>query len=315
MHPKSKQFLTVGHTSKEGTDIVKGTMMLTGAAMGFGLSPMLAQILLQQGMSPEVVALYRFAIPALLVLPCMRVFKDQPAESMRTFALGAFAALGMLAFLHSFTWLPATTVILTYYTYPLFALAIGWALFGHGLTRNRLISAALILLAVLILQGPLSQQEFPIGVLCLGFVAPASYALLINYLSSPVRHLKTGERMSACLAGHLAVLVPLTCWQAPEIVLPQSEGQLWLILAIGLLASALPQYLFARGAVLAGMERTTMISTSEIVFALLFSVLLLNSEISRLEVIASTLILISGLIRLEPRDGEFFNPRFSHSGA
>ncbi|MDI3325584.1 DMT family transporter [Pontibacterium granulatum] len=294
---------------------MKGTMMLTGAAMGFGLSPMLAQILLQQGMSPEVVALYRFAIPALLVLPCVRVFKVQPAESMRTFALGAFAALGMLAFLYSFTWLPATTVILTYYTYPLFALAIGWALFGHGLTRNRLISAALILLAVLTMQGPLSQHQIPLGVLCIGFVAPASYALLINYLSNPVQHLKTGERMSACLVGHLAVLIPLTYWQAPAIVLPQSEDQLWLILAIALLASAFPQYLFARGAVLAGMERTTMISTSEIVFALLFSVLLLNSEISRLEMIASTLILISGLIRLEPRNEELpSNHKFSHLG-
>jgi len=290
--------------------------MLSGAALGFGLSPVLAQILLQQGMSPEVVALYRFAIPALLVLPYVRVFKDQPAESLRTFALGAFAAVGMLAFLYSFTWLPATTVILTYYTYPLFALAIGCAMFGHGLTRNRLISAALILLAVLIMQGPLSQQEIPIEVLCIGFVAPASYALLINYLSNPAQHLKTRERMSACLTGHLAVLVPLTIWQAPLIVLPHSEEQLWLILAIGLLASALPQYLFARGAVLAGMERTTMISTSEIVFALLFSMLLLNSEISRQEVIASALILISGLIRLEPRDDALLsNPKFSHSGA
>lgn len=277
-------------------------MMLTGAAMGFALSPMLAQMLLQQGISPEVIALYRFAISALLVLPYIRVFREHFRESMRTFALGMIGACGMLAFLCSFTWLSATTVILTYYTYPLFALAFGWGLFGQALTRNRLIAAALILLAVLLMQGPLNGNDLPLWMICIGFVAPASYALLINYIANPVQPLKTEERMMTCLTGHLAVLVPLTLWQSPQIILPQSDVQLWLVLAIGILASAIPQYLFARGALLAGMERTTMISTSEIVFALLFSMVLLNSEVSRLELIASALILISGLIRLEPHD-------------
>lgn len=273
--------------------------MLTGAAMGFGLGPLLAQMLLQQSFSPEVVAFYRFAIPLLLVLPYLRVFKTKPAEAWRTFALGMVGAIGMLALLYCFTWLPATTVILTYYTYPLFALAIGWAFFGHCLTRNRLISAALIVLAVLLLQGPLSGQDASGWALCLLCIAPASYALFINYFTNPVEPLSAGQRLSACLSGHLIVLIPLILWQDPQMILPQSQEQLWLVLAIGLLASALPQGLFARGAPLAGMERTTMISTSEIVFALVFSVALLQNEISRLEMISSALILIAGLIRLE----------------
>jgi len=308
-------YLSFREAGIQRMDNVKGSLILTGAAMGFALSPILAQMLLQQGISPEVIALYRFAIPALFVLPHLRVFNTHRNEAIRTFGLGLVGAIGMLAFLYSFTWLPPTTVILTYYTYPLFALAIGWLMFGQALTRNRLISAALILLAVILMQGPLNEHDTPLWKLCLGFIAPASYALLINYLAKPIQPLKTAERMISCLTGHLAVLIPLTLWQTPQIILPQNETQLWLVLAIGVAASAIPQYLFARGALLAGMERTTMISTTEVVFALMFGILLLNSDISRLELIASALILISGLIRLETK-GSTLNtaPKLRHSG-
>ncbi len=277
-----------------------GSLMMIGAAMGFGLSPMLAQMLLSEGFSPEVIALFRFGIPALLVLPYLKGFLQEKGEYLRCIALGVFSALGMLAFLYSFTWLPASRVILAYYTYPLFAILIGWLLFGHQLTRNRLISAALILLAVSVLQDNNGASTSMLWAGVIVFIAPISYALLINYFANPVKELKTGERMCAMLIGHLLILIPLPFWQLPDIVIPQTTDQLGLILALGLMAAALPQYLFAKGVTLAGMERSTMISTSEIVFALLFGVALLGQEISRLEIIASALIVLASLIRPEP---------------
>ena len=277
-----------------------GNMMMVGAAIGFGSGPVLSQLLLLQEFSPETIALYRFAIPALLVLPWLASFRSYPAEYLRCIALGIFSALGMLAFLYSFSWLPATTVILTYYTYPLFAMLIGWAFFGHILTRNRLIAGALIMLAVAIMQKPEAAGHLSWQALLLCFMAPVSYALLINYVARPVQVLKVSERMSAMLAGHLIILVPLSFWQLPVIFIPQSSEQLWLILALGILSAALPQYLFARGTALTGMERSVMISTCEVVFALIFAAVLLQQDVSRLEVIASVLILVSGLIRPEP---------------
>lgn len=96
------------------------------------------------------------------------------------------------------------------------------------------------------------------------------FALLINYFAHPVKEIKTGERMCAMLLGHLVILIPLTFWQVPEIVITQSNEQWGLILALGFFAAALPLFLFAKGTALAGMAHSTMISTCEIVFAMLF---------------------------------------------
>mgnify|MGYP001231157717 CR=1 FL=1 len=164
-----------------------GGLMVLGAAVGFGLSPMLAQLLLQQGFTPEVIALFRFAIPLLIMLPFLRRLNLSDAESLRTIAIGALMGCGMLIHLYSYDWLPAALVIQIYYTYPLFAMGLGWALFRQPATQNRLIAAGLIVIAVSIMLDPSDLGEQPLWVLPLSFMAPVSYALLLNYFAKPVR--------------------------------------------------------------------------------------------------------------------------------
>ncbi|OEE59228.1 hypothetical protein A1OK_14390 [Enterovibrio norvegicus FF-454] len=277
-----------------------GTVMMIGTAIGFGLNPLLSQLLFQQGFSPEVVALFRFGIPMLFVLPYLGAMKHNRSEYLRSMAVGACSGVGMLAFLESLHWVSPTSVIMIYYTYPLFAMLLGWLCFGQAITRNRMIAAGIIGLAVSLMQGSFGASNASVGQVLLCFVAPASYALVINYFSRPVRPLKVGERMSAAMAGHMIVIVPLVGMIQPTIVLPVTAEQSWLILGLGVFSAAIPQYLFVRGSLLIGGEKATMISTFEIVFALLFSVMLLGQSISYLELVACSLIVIAGLIRFEP---------------
>ncbi|GGK72084.1 DMT family transporter [Amphritea balenae] len=298
-----------------------GGLMVLGAAVGFGLSPMLAQLLLQQGFTPEVIALFRFAIPLLIMLPFLRRLNLSDAESLRTIAIGALMGCGMLIHLYSYDWLPAALVIQIYYTYPLFAMGLGWALFRQPATQNRLIAAGLIVIAVSIMLDPSDLGEQPLWVLPLSFMAPVSYALLLNYFAKPVRAMPSSQRMGACAVGHLLVLIPIILWQAqmqiaidtPMQILPTSSEQTTLIIALGLLAATLPQYLFARGSLSTGIERLTTIGSLEIIFALFFGVVFLNNEIGRLDIIAAGLIVMAGLIRLETRQISPVAPAISES--
>lgn len=277
----------------------RGEWLILMSALGFGLSPMLAQLLLQQGLSPEAVALFRFLIPTLIVLPCLRSRECRSAEYRRTVVIGAIAGCGMLAYFYCFVLLPATTVILIYYSYPMFAMVIGWIAFQRPMTRNRVIASAMILLAVMLMLEPSATQQ-PLWMLLLAFAAPLSFALLMNYFAKPVAALSPRGRMSGSLAGHMLVLVPAYLVSDQSFSLPASESVLGLILAIGTLAAALPQYLFARGCMATSIERIATLSSTEVVFALLFSMLFLGSGIERVEMIASGLILMAGFIRLEP---------------
>lgn len=273
--------------------------LILGSAIGFGLAPMLVQILLSAQFRPEVIALYRFAVPLLLVLPNLRGMMAQPGEWLRTGLVGAFAAIGMVSYFALFQIMPPSTLILIYYTYPMFAILIGCLFFGTPPTRNRFITAALILLAVVMTLDGASLTGVTPWTLAASFLAPVGFAILLNYFSSPVKSLPTRQRMAASLLGHMVVLIPLVIWLQPAKLLPQIATE-WLWLgALGFFSAAIPQFLFARGCLRAGMESTTLIGSTEIVFAMLFGTLLFGTTLTHTEILAAILIVLSSLVRLE----------------
>ncbi|MDD1780946.1 DMT family transporter [Enterovibrio sp. ZSDZ35] len=275
-----------------------GIWMVLAAALGFSSNPLLAQLLLSQGFSPDSITLYRFAIPTFVMLLLLKKRPVLDGEFLRFIAVGGLSALGMLAFMSSLTKLEPSAVILTYYAYPMFAIVIGWLCFNKAMSRNRMIAAMLIAIAVGIMQ---ESQDFGASwdelMLCLA--APMSFALVINMFSLPEKNHDTSARMFAALLGHMVILVPITLLSGSPLSIPTSVDQLWLILALGILSAALPQYLFSRGAQLADMEQTTMISSCEVVFALGLAWIFLGDAMSQRDVMATALILLAGLIRYE----------------
>ncbi|NGN97162.1 DMT family transporter [Grimontia sp. S25] len=161
-----------------------GIWMVLAAALGFSSNPLLAQLLLSQGFSPNTVTLYRFAIPTFIMLLLLRKRPVLDGEFLRFIAVGGLSALGMLAFMSSLSKLEPNTVILTYYAYPMFAILIGWLCFNKTMSRNRMIAAMLIAIAVCIMQESkgfgASWQDL---LVCLA--APVSFAVVINMFSLP----------------------------------------------------------------------------------------------------------------------------------
>ena len=274
-----------------------GNLLIIAAAIGFGLNPMLAQLLMAEGLNPQLVSLYRFALPALILVPWLRLQTHEYTEALRMFVFGIFNGLAMLAYFNAMVHIPVTLAIFIYYSYPVISLLVGWLFYGKRPTPNRIISALLIIVAASLVFEPQalkSEQWLPL-LSC--FLAPLMFALSIHYWSSPRRPLAPLQRMRCGLLGHIAVLLPLAIISQPITWLPQSSsGYLWLI-ALGGLATSLPQYLFTLGAPKAGAEQTSIAGAIELVVALVCGTLILGGSLNQNQVCAMLLVLMAMQIR------------------
>jgi drug/metabolite transporter (DMT)-like permease len=271
-------------------------MILTATA-GFGLVPMFAQMMMQAGYDADTITLYRIALPLLLFVGWFRPRGLYPMEVIRTMLLGMFGGIGMALYMRALSQTSAATVILLYYSYPFFSIVLGNLFFGQRMTRNSLSSALLILVAVSLTLDPesISPEELP---LMLGsLLAPISFALMIQYFALPLKSMAPGQRMVMSAAGTLLAFVPLILLTGTVNLLPNDGSDYVWILVIGIISAALPQYLFVKGAPLAGAGRTAGLTSLEVVVAMLMGVLVMGQQLNRMQVTAAVLIVIAQLIR------------------
>ena len=280
----------------------RGSLMIVMASSGFGLVPIFAQIMMQSGFSADAITLYRITIPFLLFVAWFNPRGLDFMETIRSMLLGMFAGIGMILFMRALAQTSAATVILLYYCYPFFSILLGSLLFGQKLTRNSLSSALLILLAVSLTLNPKSIEAQDLPLILGSLLAPISFAMMIQYFAHPIKPMATDKRMVTSLAGTLLVVLPLSLLIEPVTVIPEhSTGYFW-ILAIGIVSAALPQYLFVKGAPLAGADNTASLSSLEVVVAMAMGMLILGQQLDRMQITAAALIVIAQLIRQDLKD-------------
>ena len=160
---------------------VSGPIMVLLAAIGFGFNPLFAQILFAQGMSAEMVTLYRFILPGIL----LSFYLPTPAilwpEVTRMLMLGFANGVGIFAYFYALQTLASATAILIYYTYPFFSLLLGVMIFKRSVNTNAVLSAALVLIAASLVIDPaaLSMESKLALIGC--FLAPLVFAFQIQY--------------------------------------------------------------------------------------------------------------------------------------
>nr|WP_090726170.1 DMT family transporter [Neptunomonas qingdaonensis] len=267
------------------------------AAFFYGLNPFFAQLLFKEGFTAEMVSLYRFILPALFFTFFLRTPQAHWSEAFRTLLLGIASGISIFGYFHALDTLPAATAILIYYTYPVFSVLIGWAVFKRRPTQNAWVAAALIAIAASLTVRPetLSADLLLSVVGC--FLAPLMVATQVQYLSNPRRPIPTMNRMAWITSGHIIVLLPIAIWSAPVQVLPVSLTGALSILGIALLAAAIPQILFMLGAPRSSVDKNALMGSLEFVVALLTGAVLLGENIDRLEMAAMLLIVLALFIK------------------
>jgi len=267
------------------------------AAFFYGLNPFFAQLLFKDGLTAEIVSLYRFIVPMVFFAFFLRTPRANGPEALRTLILGLASGIAIFSYFHALETLPGATAILIYYTYPVFSVLIGWVIFKRTPSQNALISAALIVIAASLTVRPEALSTDQLFAVAACFLAPLVVATQVQYLSNPKKNITTLNRMAWITLGHILVLLPLAIWNNPAQILPVSLTGFLAVLGIALVAAAIPQILFMVGAPRSCADKNALTGSLELVVALLAGAVLLGENLDRLEVTAMILMVLALFIK------------------
>jgi len=268
-----------------------GLVML--AAICFGTVPFFARSLTEAGMSAPAVAIYRYAITAVVLLPYLNLRPGFLAATFWGIAAGAGMGIGWIGYVTALKSVPLPVVSVIYMTYPVFTLVLGWGIFHDRPDRWSFVGAGMILFAALLVSAPTGGAGGPGGTvtgLLMAFLAPLGFAFAINVLTQKLVVLRPVSRIAAVCVGAVAGLLPLVLAGGAVAALPTDIGQLWLILGIALITALVPQLIYSVSAPVIGAARSAMAGSVELPVMFLVGWVAFGAPLSAVQLVAGALV-------------------------
>ncbi len=271
------------------------SLWLVVAVIGFGLVPLFARHLLAAGLSPEAIALYRFALGLLLGLPLLPGLLRSPAKRRPALALAACGlAMGLAwsAYLRGLDLVPVAWAGLVYMSYPLFVALLAWLWLRQPLQRRALAAGALVMAgagALLLGAGGSLGSLGPALLLCLP--APLAFAVMILVLVRRSAGLRPLEKLAASLTGTVLGLLPLALAADPGGLVPAAPSDWLWIAGMALITAALPQALYSTMATRLPETRVATLGALELPTMVLIGWLALGEPLGAPEALAVALVM------------------------
>ena len=287
---------------------VGAVLALLGALL-FGLNASTSKVIIQSGVDPAVLVLYRSLATALLaaivlVFTKPTAFKVTKREWPRLLIFGV-VGVGLMQWSYSqaVANLQVGIALLIEYTAIIWVPLASWIIYKEKL-RNRIwVAIALVLLGLAIVANPLGQKINPTGVL---YAFLAAIFLTVYFIMGE-RAQKSRDTMSTLfysMAISAALWLVFSPWMAfdwlslNELVSLQGNLNavsvpLWmLLLMIGVFGSFVPMALSYRALHHLSATGVGVASTSETVFAFAFGLLWLGEAVTGTQSIGSLLVLV-----------------------
>ncbi|RDC72538.1 DMT family transporter [Rhodovulum sp. 12E13] len=274
------------------------TALVVLASVGFGSVPFFARGLTEAGMAPHAVALWRYALAALIFLPVVVGARAQWRLLLAGAAVGLGIGLGWVAYVRALTALPVATVGVVYMTFPVFALLASRLLFGERPSARGLAAAGVVTAAAALAAGPAALHPASAGMIALAFLSPATFGAAIACLVHLLPPLPVLARMGAISLGSVAGLLPLVAATPVERIVPADGHALALVVGISLGTALLPQLLYTFFAPVVGAARAATAGAAELPTMLAIGWLAMGEAITLPQAVAAGLIV--GAIALSP---------------
>lgn len=274
------------------TEEGKGVLAIVLAATGYGFLAVLIKLALEAGAGVLPLASWRFGIAAILVWLTLAARRrpGPPSGSWpRLAGLGAIYAVNALAFIAALQWIPASTAVLVFYSYPVVTVLLAGVFLGERFSPRKLVGMALAVVGCALTAGLGLRAGDPLGI---ALVLLATLSLSI--------YIVTGRKLLADLPGHgsAAIVVSATALVLLPVALATGGLELgggiraaWLVALIALVSTALPITLFVLGLQRVGAGRAAIYSTIEPVVTVLAARALLDERIAVLQYLGGGLVL------------------------
>ena len=272
------------------------TVLVVLASVGFGFVPFFARSLTEAGMAPHAVALYRYALAALVFLPFVIAARAQTRILAEAGLTGLAMGLGWVAYVRALEVVPVATAGVVYMTFPVFALIAARVLFGERPTPRGLLATATVALAAGIAAGPAAMAPAAAPVILLAFAAPATFGTAIAMLVHRLTPLPVLARMGAISLGSVAGLLPLVASTPTAAVLPADTAALGLVVGIALATAFVPQLLYTLFAPVVGAARAATAGAAELPTMMALGWLAFGETLSAAQALGGAMIVAAILL-------------------
>lgn len=271
---------------------MKGVALALTSAASFGVMPVLAKVVYDDGAEPIGVLFVRFTLAAAALLALARL-SGQRLPRGRTLAvlagLGGIGYVGQaLCFFFALERISAGLTTLLLYFYPALVVVLGAVLLGH---RPRPVALGCVLLATAgtaLTIGPVERGQ-TVGV-ALGLAAALVYALymLASSRVEGVAPLATAATVLTAGSVSFGLLALLTRPQLP------SAPVAWLALVgVALFGTVVAVTTFFAALALLGPSDTAVVSTVEPVVSIGVAALVLGERLGPWQLVGGVVVLLS----------------------
>jgi drug/metabolite transporter (DMT)-like permease len=277
-------------------DRATGVALAVTSAAGFGVMPVLAKVVYDDGVGPLGVLSLRFSSAAVLLLG-LALLRREPLPRGRQ--LGVLALLGgvgyvveSLCYFSALSRISAGLTALLLYLYPALVVVLSAVLLRRRPSRVASGCVAVATVGTALTIGPVAGGH-PIGVL-LGLAAAASYALYIVLSSQAISGV--GPFATSAVVMGSCGLVYDALALATHATLPHS-GQAWAAEAgVAVLGTVVAVAAFFGALALLGPADTAVLSTVEPVVSVTVAAVALGERLTPVQAVGGALVVAAVVV-------------------
>lgn len=278
----------------------KGYVFAVVAAVCYGLNPLFALPLYDEGMQPLSVLFYRFAIATVVLFVMIAFGKESFKVSIKELLLSMFMGLmfagSSITLFKSFTVMDAGIASTLLFTYPLIVVILFRIFFKEKVGKITIVSIFVAFAGVLFLyKGEDGAAISSLG-LFLIFTSAMSYAIYLIGVNRSVLSKMSSVKLTFYASATELVLLFLLLRCGSDLQMLPSVGALINVSGLGVFTTVVSLVLVTKGIHLIGSTPASIIGALEPITALLVSVFVFGSELTMLNVVGVLLILFSVIL-------------------
>ncbi len=282
------------------SDTIKGGIYGCIAAVSYGLNPVCALTLYQEGLTPSSVLFYRFAVGAALLALMMaaqrRAFSVTRREAGVLTVLGALFAVSSLTYFLSFNYMSGGVAATLVFSYPVFTALIMAFCFHERLAWPAWLAIALTTGGIALLYKGDGKPIAAAGVWLI-LVSALSYALYIVAINRS-RIVMSSVKLTFYAMAVCLFFVALFAWLSPGAgVQPLTTPKQWgVALTLGLIPTVVSLVFMAMAIKKIGSTPTAVMGALEPVTAIVLGVAFFGEAVTARVSLGVAAILVAVLL-------------------
>lgn len=277
-----------------------GTLYAVFSGFLYGLLGYFGISIIKSDLSVYNMLFWRFLIAtlfiALLLIPQVKTLKENPKELFKVFCFGfIFYGIGSLLYFLASLYIGTGLAMVIFFCHPAFVLLINMIFFKTKITKAYIISIILIIIGLCFM---VDLHELKLDVLGIGLAIISSlfYAIYIvaskKYKIAPLNATFVVCLNSALNAGTLALID--NSFMVPNTLYVWAN-----IFGIAIICTAVPILFLLLALNYIHAEKVAILSVLEPVCVMFFGILLLNENITPIQILGSIIVLAAALMTIK----------------